>query len=80
MITDSQVENATAQSVQVAVKSIFDVPFAYKAPTASPVTVSKISQIPVADTTSDRSAVAVSSIKILPSPFTHITAFPVVVS
>lgn len=80
VITDSQVENATAHNVQVAVSSMFDVPFAYKAPTASPVTVSKISQIPVADTTSDNSAVPVRVISICQSQFTPITASPVVVS
>ena len=76
VIVDSPVVNATAQSVQVAVKSIFDVPFAYKAPTASPVSVSTISQIPVEDTTSDKSAVAFRLIATFPSPLTHITAVP----
>ena len=80
VIDDSPVVNATAQSVPVAVKSILLVPFAYKAPTASPVTVSKISQIPVADTTSDNSAVPVRVISICQSQFTPITASPVVVS
>lgn len=76
VIVDSPVVNATAQSVQVAVKSILLVQFAYNAPTASPVSVSKISQIPVADTTSDKSAVAFRLIATFPSPLTHITAVP----
>jgi len=76
VIDDSPVEKATAQSVPVAVRSILLVPFAYKAPTASPVTVSKISQIPVEDTTSDKSAVAFRLIATFPSPLTHITAVP----
>ena len=76
VIGDSPVVNATAQSVQVAVKSILLVQFAYNAPTASPLRVSTISQIPVADTTSDKSAVAFRLIATFPSPLTHITAVP----
>lgn len=76
VIDDSPVENATAHNVQVVVSSILLVPFAYSAPTASPVTVRSISQIPVADTTSDRSAVAVRFIASVPSQLTHITAVP----
>lgn len=76
VIDDSPVEKATAPSVPVAVRSILLVPFAYKAPTAFPLRVSKISQIPVEDTTSERSAVAVRLIATFPSPLTHITAVP----
>ena len=76
VIDDSPVENATAPSVPVAVKSILLVQFAYNAPTASPLRVSTISQIPVEDTTSDKSAVAVRLIATFPSPLTHITAVP----
>lgn len=77
VIEDSPLPNAIAQSVPVADKSILQDPIAYKAPTASPVPVIVIVHSPVADTTSDKSAKPVNVISICPSPFTHITAFPV---
>jgi len=76
VILDSQVENATAQRVPVAHKTISEVPVPYKTPTDCPVRVSTILQIPVEDTTRDKSAFAVSCIKLSPSPFTPITAVP----
>lgn len=77
VIDDSQLPNAIAPSVPVADRSILQDPTAYKAPTASPVPVIVTVHSPVAETTSERSAVAMREISICPSPFTHITAFPV---
>lgn len=74
---DSHVVNATAQSVQIPVSSISDTQFAYKAPTESPVSVRRISQIPVEDTTRESSALAERVIDDSPTQFTPITAFHV---
>lgn len=77
VIDDSPLPKAIAPSVPVADRSILQDPIAYKAPTASPVQVIVIVHSPVADTTSDRYAKPIKVISICPSPFTHITAFPV---
>lgn len=53
------------------------VPVQYIDPINSPVAVTIISQVPLADTTSDRSQRAVRVIQQVPSPFTPITGFAV---
>jgi hypothetical protein len=77
VIVHSQVQNAIAHTVPVAVSEILLVHDAEREPITCQVAVTTILQVQLDDTTSESSHSAVRIISHVPFPFTHITGFAV---